>query len=395
MSAPASRGRHGDADEALLEVTELASRGVAGCEAAGLSLLRGEAIETVAPTGNLAHALDEVQRRSGGGPCLTAISTHRPVVVADLTTDRRWPAMRDQATAAGMRSVLSLPLSADGAFFGALNLYASAAGAFDETAQQAGLAFAQQATSALRYRQLYEAEHAIAETVQRGLLPEIDDVEGLDVAARYLPATAAHVGGDWYDLLPLPDGAVGLAIGDVMGHGVTSAAAMGQLRSVLRSYAWEGHAPSAVLDRLDHLVQGLGMAGTATTVYARLTLDHQGGRLRYANAGHPPPLIQRPDGTVQLLEDHSVLIGVSLNRHRPFPESNHVLPTGSTVLFYTDGLVESRHLTLDEGLTRLCEAVAEHRAEDDPEALCDHLTTTLISDAAEDDIALLAVRVRP
>lgn len=397
MNVPASRGvSDGPGDDALSEITELASRGVTGCEAAGLSLLRGGGIQTLAPTDALARTLDDAKRRSGTGPCLSAIGANQSVVVDDLTSDWRWPALRQSAATTGLRSVLSLPLAVDGVFFGALNLYATEAGVFDEAAQQVAQAFAQQATSTLRYRQLFEAEHAIAQTLQWGLLPEISDVEGLTAAARYLPSETARIGGDWYDLLPLPDAAVGLAVGDVMGHGVNAAAAMGQLRSVLRSYAWEGHGPAAVLDRLDHLVQGLGMAETATTICGRLTLDGEGtARLVYANAGHPPPLIHHPDGTVRLLEDHSILIGASLTHQRPRPETMHDLPAGSTVVFYTDGLVESRARPVDQGLAQLRQAATRHQPHHGPKAFCDLLTSALAGDAGDDDIALLAVQIRP
>lgn len=397
MNAPAPQGvLGGPADGALQEITELATRGVAGCEAAGLSLLRGGGVQTIAPTGDLARTLDDVKRRTGTGPCLSAIGANQPVVVDDLTSDRRWPALGDPAALTGVRSVLSLPLAVDGVFFGALNLYATEPGVFDEAAQEVAEAFAQQATSTLRYRQLFEAEHAIAQTLQWGLLPEIGDVNGLTAAARYLPSETARIGGDWYDLLPLPDGAVGLAVGDVMGHGVNAAAAMGQLRSVLRSYAWEGHSPAAVLDRLDHLVQGLGMAETATTICGRLTLDGEGAaRLVYANAGHPPPLVHHPDGTVRLLEDHSILIGASLTHQRPRPETRHDLPGGSTVVFYTDGLIESRARPVDHGLAQLRQAATRHQPHDGPKALCDLLTAAVADDTGDDDVALLAVQIRP
>lgn len=397
MNAPASHVvSGGSADAALVEITELASRGVPGCDAAGLSLLRGGGVQTVAPTGALARTLDDAKRRSGTGPCLSAIGSHEPVVVDDLTTDWRWPAMCGAAAAAGVGSVLSLPLAVDGVLFGALNLYATQAGAFDDAAQQAGQAFAQQATSTLRYQQLFETEHSIAQTLQYALLPEIGDVAGLTAAARYVPSETARIGGDWYDLLALPDGAVGLAVGDVMGHGVNAAAAMGQLRSILRSYAWEGHGPAAVLNRLDHLVKGLGMAETATAICARFTLDGEGtARLMYSNAGHPPPLVHHADGTVGLLEDHSVLIGATMTHQWPRPESTYDAPAGSTLVFYTDGLIESRVRPVDHGLAQLCQAAAQHRAEHGPEALCDLLTQALATDSGDDDIALLAIQIRP
>lgn len=392
LSTSAPTGLTDEADQALLGVTKLASRNVLGCEAAGLTLLRHQILQAIAPTGTLARVLDEEQRGAGTGPCLTAISSHSPVIVDDLTTDRRWPALHQAASTAGIRSVLSLPLSAEGALFGTLNLYASGPGAFDADSQQAALPFAEQATSTLRYRQLFEAEHAVATTLQRGLLPEIASVNGLDTATRYVPSANATVGGDWYDLLALPDGTTGLSIGDVMGHGVTAATAMGQLRSVLRSYAWEGHTPADVLDRLDGLVQSLNMAKTATTIYAHLTPQETGARMTWSNAGHPPPLLHQPDGAVQLLTDHSILIGARGNTKRRM-QATRTLPAGSTMVFYTDGLIEGHHQPLDDGLARLRRAAATHSSEHGAEALCDTLTNALIDEATDDDVALLAVQI--
>jgi hypothetical protein len=146
---------------------------------------------------------------------------------------------------------------------------------------------------------LYETEHAAAVTLQRTLLPAVPDVAGLQIAARYLVGVDGNqVGGDWYDVLQLPDGAVGIAVGDVVGHDLRAAAAMGQLRGVVRSYAWGGDQPGSVLDRCDQLVQGLEMAAMATAVYARLDPpDPDGTRtLHYANAGHPTPLLLTPEG---------------------------------------------------------------------------------------------------
>ena len=129
------------------------------------------------------------------------------------------------------------------------------------------------------------------------------------MAARYLVGVDGNqVGGDWYDVLKLPDGAVGLAVGDVVGHDLQAAAAMGQLRGVLRSYAWDGGPPGSVLDRCDQLVQGLEMAAMATAVYARLEpLEGSDDRLlRYANAGHPAPLLLGPDGRLRRLDEQTL-----------------------------------------------------------------------------------------
>jgi PAS domain S-box-containing protein len=239
---------------------------------------------------------------------------------------------------------------------------------------------------------LYTREHEVAEELQRSLLPTIPTVPGLGIAARYLAASEhADVGGDWFDVLSLPDGAFGLAVGDVMGHDMRAAAAMSQLRSVLRSYAWEGGSPASVLSRLDQLIQGLEMAQLATATYARLEPGAGDRVLRYTNAGHLPPLLIQPDGEVCLLDEgQSVLLGADTEAHRD--EAEVALAPGSTVLLYTDGLVERRGEGLDAGLDRLLAVAARHPAGGDPEALCDLVLAELVGEAERgDDIALLAV----
>jgi PAS domain S-box-containing protein len=243
---------------------------------------------------------------------------------------------------------------------------------------------------------LYNREHRAAEALQRSMLPVLPEVPGLDIAARYLPGVVgAAVGGDWYDLLQLPDGTVGVAIGDVMGHDMAAAAAMGQLRSVLRSYAWQRQNPAQVLDSLDQLVQGLDMAQLATTVFAKLTFpdDPTDGwvTLDYANAGHLPPLVLLPDRRVESLsEGWSVLIGAPGGT--PRAQARARLPLGSTLVMVTDGLVEVRGEDLEQGLGRLEEALATSVA-DSAEALCDELVRRLRAEEREDDTALLVVRI--
>jgi serine phosphatase RsbU (regulator of sigma subunit) len=219
-------------------------------------------------------------------------------------------------------------------------------------------------------------------------------VPGLQISAHYFAGSErADVGGDWYDVLPLPDGSVGIAIGDVMGHDLIAAAAMGQLRSVLRSYAWEGHRPSEVLERMDRLVQGLGMAQLATCVYGRLLPVQGGALLRYANAGHLPPVVQRRDGEVEALNGgKSVLIGApggASNR----PDGSALIPRGSTVILYTDGLVEDRETDVDAGVARLCALVADHDPALGVSTLCDRLLDELLAGPRTDDAAVVAVRI--
>ncbi|MBV9290910.1 MAG: SpoIIE family protein phosphatase, partial [Frankiales bacterium] len=240
---------------------------------------------------------------------------------------------------------------------------------------------------------LYHREHMLAEALQRSLLPEIKPLPGLDLATRYMPSSDhAQVGGDWFDAFPLPDGAVGIAVGDAMGHDPRASGAMGQLRSVLRSYAAEGVAPAVVLDKLDRLVQGFAMAQLATVFYGRLEPAAADGSrvLRYCSAGHPPPVLRGADGKTTLLDGaQSIVIGVPLGEGDR-PESSVTVPAGSLLICYTDGLVEGRRRTFDDGLAMLRTAV-ESLPTVDAESACDSILEALVGTDRDDDIALLAV----
>ena len=293
-----------------------------------------------------------------------------------------------------LRSALVVPLRARRQVLGVLSLFTDGSGrTYDDDDLATAADLARRAALTVDNARLYQREHDVAEQLQRSLLPQLPTVPGLDRFARYLPgSTAAQVGGDWYDLFRLPDGPVGLAIGDVMGHDMAAAASMGQLRSVLQSYAWQGSDPSIVLDRLDQLVQGLDMAQLATCVYGRLDLPAGGapGRLRLANAGHLPPALRSPDGTVRLIAtEPSLLVGAALGTDRQTVEEP--IEHGSVLVLYTDGLVEHRGRGLDEGLAALQQALRTAPT-DSAQAICDHLLAALAGDL-EDDVALLVVRV--
>jgi PAS domain S-box-containing protein len=291
------------------------------------------------------------------------------------------------------RSALVVPLAARRQVLGVLSLFTDGSGrTYDDDDLVTAADLARRAALTVDNARLYQREHDVAEQLQRSLLPQLPDVAGLDRWARYLPgSTAAQVGGDWYDLFRLPDGPLGIAIGDVMGHDMAAAASMGQLRSVLQSYAWQGSDPAVVLDRLDQLVQGLEMAQLATCAYGRLDLptDDRPGRLRLANAGHLPPALRRPDGTVELLAaEPSLLVGAALGTDRQTVEV--AVERGSVLVLYTDGLVEHRGRGLDEGLRALQDALVS--APDDARGISDHLLAELAGDL-EDDVALLVLRV--
>jgi len=305
------------------------------------------------------------------------------------------PELREIFDEIGLSSAIVVPLTARRQVLGTLTLYTDGSGrCFDDNDLATAADLARRAALTVDNARLYQREHDVAEQLQRSLLPRLRPIAGLDRAARYLPgSTAAQVGGDWYDLFALPDGTVGFAIGDVMGHDLAAAASMGQLRSVLQSYAWQGSSPAVVLDRLDQLVQGLDMAQLATCVYGRIDLPAGDvpGRVRLTNAGHLPPVLRTPDGTVrQIGGSPSLLVGAALGTERA--EVEEPLDPGSLLVLYTDGLVEHRGRDLDEGLDALQQAVAG-APEGDADAICEHLLATLAVGDLEDDVALLVVRV--
>ncbi len=332
-----------------------------------------------------------------------ALATGEPVLAARVTDEQLVgiSICAEQARAymdMELISGLVVPLIARGQVLGALSMFSTRASGRRYNADTVELMteLARRAALSVDNARMFTREHEAAETLQRSLLPELPELPELDFAARYLPA-AAHsgVGGDLFDLFVLPDGATAIAIGDVMGHDMRAAAAMGQLRSVLRSYAWEGASPGVVLDRMDQLVQSFEMAQLASALYARLELGTAGQSrlLRYSNAGHLPPLLQHPDGSARFLEGgQSVLIGVP-DGH-PRAEGVEPMPPGSTLLLYTDGLLEVGHRPLEPGLEQLLAVMQAHDPAAGAEALCAEALATIAGQVLVDDVALLAVRLR-
>jgi anti-sigma regulatory factor (Ser/Thr protein kinase) len=239
---------------------------------------------------------------------------------------------------------------------------------------------------------LFENTRHIAETLQRKLLPErLPTVPGVELAARYLPGgPGVEVGGDWYDVFTYKDGRVGLAMGDVVGHGIDAASLMGQLRTALRAYAVECPSPAEVLDRLGSLFNQLAPGQMATLVFGVFEPDT--ATVRLASAGHPPPLAIAPDGSSSYLE-HEPCPPLGVMPYLPYVERVAQLEPGSTLLLYTDGLVEHRG-SIETGLAQLQEAADGHAG--DPEALCDRVIDALCpAGSGDDDAAVLALRDVP
>jgi GAF domain-containing protein/anti-sigma regulatory factor (Ser/Thr protein kinase) len=250
---------------------------------------------------------------------------------------------------------------------------------------------ASQAAQALDRARRFESERTIAETLQRSILPmTLPRVPSVQLAARYLPGTdEVEVGGDWFDAILLPNGRLGLAVGDVVGKGVQSAATMGQLRNALRAFALDQMKPSTTIARLNRLTEEMVESPFATVVYA--VLDPDAGVCRFVSAGHPPPLVVYPRGHAEYLDGGR---GLPLGTGPGASYSQHAveLPIGSSLILYTDGLIERRGESIDEGLERLRQAAEEGPG--DPERLVEHIVERLIGGGSRgDDIALLAVRL--
>ena len=298
-----------------------------------------------------------------------------------------------EAILAQKDSLIGVPLLAEGVVTGVLVAGAEPPREFSGEDLTLLRLAAERVGLAIAHARVYEREHRIAETLQRSLLPAgLPDLPGLEVAARYLPAASeAEVGGDWYDVIPIAGGAVGLVMGDVAGKGLAGASMVGRLRSALRAYALEGHDAGRVVERLNRLLwTEAEESQMATMLY--VIVDPAASTVRWVNAGHPPPLLIAQGDARFLQGDASVPLGVL-----PFPTYEEVvapMDPGQALLLYTDGLVERPGEHLDDGLRELAARATE--APEDPEAMLDHLLATLVPPAgAADDVALLILRNLP
>jgi serine phosphatase RsbU (regulator of sigma subunit) len=292
-----------------------------------------------------------------------------------------------------VRSYLAVPvITQDGTVEGGLFLGHAEVGVFDHRAERLVNGIAAQTAAGLDNARLYRRERDTALLLQRQLLPhELPAVATLEASHRYIPGAAGvDVGGDWYDIIALPEGRAALVIGDVMGRGVRAAATMGQLRTAIRAFATLDLQPSAVLTHLNQLVLQLTDEQIVTCVYA--LFDSGDGSLVLANAGHPPPVVIATDGSVgtvpTALDPPLGVTATTYGQHQMH------LTYGDALLLYTDGLVENRQRSADEGLTELCALLeSEGNGGRDPERLLDLLLGRLTKGSEhDDDVALLLVR---
>lgn len=355
------------------------------------------------------YPLGEVITFSRRTPQMRTLQERRVLWEADLRQAHGWreqdPERARKALECGLRSLVTVPLQARNVPLGVVNFYRTV----DSPAfQPEDLSFAEElaarAALAIDNARRFTREHAMAVTLQRSLLPRAQpDQDALEVAWRYLPAEAG-VGGDWFDVIPLPGARVAVVMGDVVGHGLHAAATMGRLRTAVHNFSTLDLPVDEVLGKLDDLVlsmdneenagdaaeghEGEGVTG-ATCLYA--VYDPVSEACTMARAGHPEPAVVRPDGTVTCPGvPASTPLGLG---GYPFETAEFSLPQGSQLVLYTDGLVEDRTHDIDVGMERLRQALdgSERRT---PEETCQAVIDALKPSHSSDDIALLVARTR-
>ncbi|MGY1771848.1 SpoIIE family protein phosphatase [Blastococcus sp. SYSU D00813] len=329
--------------------------------------------------------------------------TGRPLVLPHIDAARIHRALPDPATREALERLdmeggAVVPLVARGRTIGALGLFnGPERGPHGAAEVEAAVEVGRRAGLALHSARLFAQQRDLADALQHSMLTAPPEVAGCRIVVRYVPAAAgAEIGGDWYDAFLQEDGTTVLAIGDVVGHDRHAAAAMGQVRGLLRGISHSsGASPAEVLTRLDRAMAGLAPEVMATAIVARLErpadLPPGAVQLRWSDAGHPPPLVVGPDGEVRVLElPGELLLGVEPATART--DRCVVLHAGSTVLLHTDGLVERRDRDLDTGTAELV-GVLRESAGLPLDELCDRVLQRLFLPDAEDDVALLALRL--
>ncbi len=318
----------------------------------------------------------------------TIAATRRPVAISQVSPRT---VVNPVLLYKGIQSMLGVPLLADGHVLGVLHVGSLVQREF--TAEETDLLelAADRAANAL-VAERSRTDSAAAVALQRSLGPQrLPQVSGLDLAARYVPGSRAGVGGDWYDVFELPDGRLGVTIGDVMGHGLAAATVMGRVRSALRAYALEARAPHQVLAQLDDYIQHFEPGMVVSALYAVVDLDTWAVQL--ACAGHVPPVLSCASGSSVLLDGESgVLLGAPTDE--PRRSLSTTLEPGSALCLFTDGLVERRSEDLTVSLEHLRRTLAP--AADSADMLCADVMARVVGDrASDDDIALLVLRREP
>ncbi|HEY0772646.1 MAG TPA: SpoIIE family protein phosphatase, partial [Nocardioidaceae bacterium] len=338
-------------------------------------------------------------------PSRRVVLSGQPVLLQSVAPDDLVEFIPDERTRTvvermGVASIVSVPLPGRDEVRGSMSLVRVAGSPpYTPPDLAVGVEVGRRAGVALDTLSLYARQRDLAAELQRSLLTDPPENEQTEVVVRYVAAAEeAQVGGDWYDAFLQADGGTVLVIGDVMGHDTRAAAAMGQVRALLRGISYTtGTGPAEMLSRLDEAIEGLQVKTTATGLVVRVEPrapeDTGPARLCWSNAGHPPAIVVPPVGGAVALEndDPDLLLGVLAHTDRQ--ETTAVLEPGGTLLLYTDGLIERRGESIDQGVETLTAAVDRLAGLPLP-VMCDRLLAELLPDENDDDVALVAVRLR-
>ncbi|WP_374229207.1 SpoIIE family protein phosphatase [Streptomyces sp. NEAU-YJ-81] len=397
------------ADFVTVDLAEPVARGDEPLAVGGVEMRR-EAVHGIRPgQGHPFYPVGRVFSFVPTSPQAFGLSEGEPVVEDDLTEATGWQAQDPEQTAKvieyGVRSLVTVPLRARGVLLGVVNFWRmKQREPFEEEEVSLAEELAAHAAVCIDNARRYTREHTMAVTLQHSLLPRaLPEQNALDVAFRYLPAESG-VGGDWFDVIPLPGARVALVVGDVVGHGLHAAATMGRLRTAVHNFSTLDLPPDEILSHLDDLIaridqdegpggpdgDGAGSEGItgATCLYA--IYDPVTRWCTMARAGHPPPALVRPDGSVEFLD---LPAGPPLGLGGlPFETAEVELAEGSHLVLYTDGLIEDRRREIDTGLEMLRDALSHPGRT--PDEICTEVLDALLPSNPSDDIALIAARTR-
>ncbi|WP_438272491.1 SpoIIE family protein phosphatase [Streptomyces bobili] len=350
------------------------------------------------------HPAGTLMRYLPDNPVAIGMTTGRPVLVAHLATADGWraqdPERAQKVIQSGIHSMISVPLQARGQLLGVVEFWRSEQDPFEPDDLSPAEELTARAAVCIDNARRYTREHTTAVTLQRSLLPgALPELSALEVGHRYLPAQAG-VGGDWYDVIPLPGARVALVVGDVVGHGLHAAATMGRLRTAVHNFAALDLPPDELLAHLDDLITRIDQDAAAegdveavtgaTCLYA--VYDPVSGRCVLARAGHPGPALVSPDGSVTF-PDIPVAPPLGVGGGLPVETAVLRLAADSRLVLYTDGLVEARGRDIDTGLGMLRDALARTDGAT-PDDTCRAVLDTMLRTRSSDDVALLVARTR-
>ncbi|HVT76533.1 MAG TPA: PP2C family protein-serine/threonine phosphatase, partial [Acidimicrobiales bacterium] len=287
------------------------------------------------------------------------------------------------------------PLTDRGTTFGSMMFLARSGDEFGDETVELARAAAERTADLMVSASAFAEQRAALATLQQIVLPDdVDAIDGVEVVARYVPlAAAGTIGGDWWDALALPSGEVAVAVGDVAGHGIPPAAVMGHARNALRMELVAGKRPGDALTNVSTFLDWTHPLAHCTALAA--TISPVTGLMRWSAAGHPPPVLVSGDGTATFLDIvPAPPLGVKTRRMPTYRDQTVALDPDSTVLLYTDGLVEGRGRGIDEGMERLAKLASEIRPSHTSEDVSDRILAGLV-DHPDDDICLVTLRWRP